>query len=163
LLLSKPPEVLGWGWRDLLNRSIALGLGAGILFAVSAVCYRGASLEIAADDPVVRASVTLSAVTAMQMFGMAAWLAWRDRPQINAVWGARQVAVWIGLLSMAGSFCWFLAFTLQTAAYVKAVGQVELILSLLASVLFFGERSTSRELAGMAVLCVSILLLLLAV
>ena len=66
-------------------------------------------------------------------------------------------------MSMAGSFCWFLAFTLQTAAYVKAVGQVELVLSLLASVFFFGERSTPRELTGMGVLCVSILLLLLVV
>jgi drug/metabolite transporter (DMT)-like permease len=145
------------------NPGVALGLGAGILFAISAVCYRGASLEIASEDPFLRAGVTLSAVTASQMLGMALWLAWRDPPQIGAVWRARRVAAWIGVMSMAGSFCWFLAFTLQTAAYVKAVGQVELVLSLLASLFFFGERSTLRELTGMGVLCVSILLLLLVV
>ncbi|WP_298836551.1 DMT family transporter [uncultured Roseobacter sp.] len=163
LLLSTPPQVAGLGMSEMLNRGVALGLGSGILFAVSAVSYRGASLELDVADPFVRAAVTLAVVTGSQMIGMAAWLWLRDRPQLGAVWGARRVAVWIGVMSMGGSFGWFLAFTLQTAAYVKAVGQVELIFSLLASVLFFGERSTLRELSGMAVLVTSILALVLVI
>ena len=163
LLLSTPPQVKGLGMAEMFNRGVALGLGSGILFAVSAVSYRGASLELDAADPVLRAAVTLAAVTGSQMLGMASWLWLRDRPQLGAVWGARRVAVWVGIMSMGGSFGWFLAFTLQTAAYVKAVGQVELIFSLMASVLFFGERSTMRELSGMAVLVASILLLVLVI
>jgi drug/metabolite transporter (DMT)-like permease len=161
LMLSTPPDVRGIGWAQMANRATGLGLGAGVLFSVSAVCYRGASLEVAVADPLLRAAVTLSAVTAMQLVGMTLWLWWREAGQIRAVWAARRVAVWIGLLSMAGSFCWFTAFTLQTAAFVKAVGQVELIMSLAASVLFFRETVTVRELAGMAVLCVSIVALVL--
>ena len=46
------------------NRSVGLGLGSGMLFAVSAVCYRGASLEIASDDPVIRAGLTLGKYSA---------------------------------------------------------------------------------------------------
>ena len=163
LLLSAPPEVRGWGVHILWNRSVFLGLSSGVLFAVSAVCYRGASLEIASQDPVLRAGVTLSAVTAMQMIGMALWLRWRDSGQVSAVWAARKTAVWVGLLSLAGSFCWFFAFTLQAAAYVKAVGQVELIFSLMASMLVFSERSSARELTGMAVLTLSILMLILVI
>ena len=60
---------------------------------------------------------------------------------------------------MVGSFCWFSAFTLKNAAYVNTLGQVELIFSIAASVLFFKERITGRELTGMAVLLASILLL----
>ena len=161
LLLSPAPNAIGWGWREVLNKSVGLGLGAGALFAVSAVCYRGASLEISSPDAALRAGLTLAAVTSMQMVGMWVWLVLRDSPQIASVWRARRVAVWIGLMSLAGSFCWFFAFTLQAAALVKAVGQIELVLSLLASVLFFGERITVRELAGMALLCGSILLLVL--
>ena len=161
LLLSPAPETSHLGWRTLWNRSIALGLGAGFLFAISGVCYRGASLEIGSDDPILRAGLTLAAVTSMQMVGMWLWLQWRDNAQIGAVWRARRRAVWIGITSLAGSFCWFFAFTLQAAAYVKAVGQVELVLSLIASLLFFGEKVSAREFWGMAVLCASILMLVL--
>lgn len=163
LLLARGPNAQGAWIRQLGNRASALGLGSGVLFAFSAVSYRGASLEIAAADPVLRAGVTLACVVCLQTLAMALWLGWRDRAELRAVWAARRVAVWVGLFSMAGSFCWFLAFTLQNAAYVKALGQIELILSLLASVLFFRETVSPREIGGMALLGLSILLLVLAI
>ncbi|WP_299370707.1 DMT family transporter [uncultured Tateyamaria sp.] len=159
VLLSVPPG-RGFGWRDMANPSAGLGLVAGLLFAVSGVCYRGASLSLDLEDPLARAGLTLAVVTAMQTIAMLIWLRWRDPGQIGAVWGARRVAVWVGLMSMAGSFCWFTAFTLQNAAYVNAVGQVELILSALASVLVFREAISGREWLGMAVLLASILMLI---
>ena len=160
LLLSAPPELREWGWRDLCNRSTGLGLLAGLFFAVSGVCYRGASLSLDLADPLARAGLTLAAVTAMQTCAMVLWLRWRAPGQVTAVWAARRVAVWVGLMSMAGSFCWFTAFTLQNAAYVNAVGQVELVLSALASVLIFREAISAREWCGMAILLASILLLI---
>ena len=107
--------------------------------------------------------MTLAAVVGLQTLGMGAWLLWRDRGELRAVWAARRTAVFVGLFSMGGSFCWFLAFTLQNAAYVKALGQVELILSLMASTLFFRERISGREIAGIALLGLSILALVLAI
>jgi drug/metabolite transporter (DMT)-like permease len=104
-----------------------------------------------------RAGVTLAAVTSMQLIGMAIWLYFRERGEISAVWKARRVAGWIGILSMAGSFCWFSAFALQNAAYVKAVGQIELIFSLMVTVLFFKEKITVREWIGVGVLGISVL------
>jgi drug/metabolite transporter (DMT)-like permease len=62
---------------------------------------------------------------------------------------------------MAGSLSWFIAFTLQTAAYVQALGQVELLFSLMASVLFFKESVSRRELGGIGFLGLSILVLVL--
>ncbi|WP_299146299.1 EamA family transporter [uncultured Tateyamaria sp.] len=160
VLLSVPSDARGFRWRDMANPSAGLGLVAGLLFAVSGVCYRGASLSLGMEDPLARAGVTLAVVTAMQTVAMLIWLRWRDPGQVGAVWRARRVAVWVGLMSMAGSFCWFTAFTLQNAAYVNAVGQVELILSALASVLVFREAVSGREWIGMAVLLASILLLI---
>lgn len=161
LTLSRPPGGTGRWWHHLSNRAAALGLGSGVLFAISGVTYRAASLELGGLEPVLRAGITLAAVTSAQMIGMGAWLAWRDRAELRAVWAARRTALWVGLFSMGGSFCWFIAFTLQTVAYVKALGQVELIFSMLASVLFFRERIAARELAGIALLAASILLLVL--
>lgn len=163
LLLSKTPGVAASWWRHLRSRASVLGLSSGVLFAIASVCYRGASLELGDLEPALRAAITLAAVVSFQMIAMGLWLFWRDRAELRAVWRARSVAVWIGLLSMAGSFCWFLAFTLQNAAYVKALGQVDLMLSALASVLFFHERISRREIAGMAVLGVGILALVLAI
>jgi drug/metabolite transporter (DMT)-like permease len=58
---------------------------------------------------------------------------------------------------------WFTAFTLQTAAYVQAVGQIELIFSLMASVLFFKEKVSARELTGIGFLALSILAFILVI
>lgn len=163
LVLSKPPGSDGAWWRHLSNRASMLGLGSGVLFAISAVTYRGASLELDTPDPVFRAGVTLTCVVTFQMLSMGLWLLWRDRAELRAVWAARRTAAFVGLTSLGGSFCWFLAFTLQNAAYVKALGQVELLLSLLASILVFHERITRREIAGMGLLGLSILALVLAI
>lgn len=157
LLLSRSPTKERGFWNGLTSRATVLGLTSGFLFALSATSYRAASLEIASNDALLRASVTLTCVTMSQLAGMALWLRWREPGQITAVWRARSVAVWVGLTSMAGSLGWFLAFTLQTAAYVKAVGQIELIFSMMASVLFFREKITPREIAGIGFLALSIL------
>ncbi|WP_050931420.1 hypothetical protein [Aestuariivita boseongensis] len=163
LLLSKTPGIDGRWWQHLASRAVALGLASGLFFAISAVNYRGATLQLGSEDPILRAGVTLAVVVCWQTLVMALWLVLRDPAEIAAVWRSRRVAIWVGLTSMGGSFCWFVAFALQTAAYVKALGQVELLLSLLASILFFKESVTSREIAGMALLVASILALVLVI
>ncbi len=163
LLLSKTPGGDGAWWQHLTNRASRLGLGSGVLFAFSSVSYRGASLELGDIDAWFRALVTLAAVVTFQFVSMGIWLLWRDRAELRAVWNTRRTGVFVGLTSLCGSFCWFFAFTLQNAAYVKALGQVELLLSLLASTLFFRETITRREIAGMLLLGASILALVLAI
>ena len=159
LLLSKTPGGSGAWWRHLTNRASQLGLGSGVLFAFSAVSYRGASLQLGDGEAWFRALVTLAVVVSIQFLSMALWLVWRDRAELRAVWDTRRTGVFVGLTSLGGSFCWFWAFSLQNAAYVKALGQVELIFSLMASVLVFRETVTRREIAGMVLLGLSILIL----
>jgi len=55
------------------------------------------------------------------------------------------------------------AFTLQNVSYVKALGQVELLLSLAVTVFIFRERITSREIQGGALILASVLVLILAI
>lgn len=160
IYLSDPPDrQSGRFWHSLFNRAAGLGLLSGVLFAVSAVGYRGASLSLDSSSVFLRAGTTLAVVTASQTIAMALWLVWRDRGQLIAVARAWRVAGLVGVTSMIGSFGWFIAFTLQNAAYVKTLGQIELIFSLAASVFFFREKITRRELTGMGILIASILLL----
>ena len=163
LMLSETPGLGGDWWRRICNRASGLGVLSGFLFAISGVCYRGATLELASEDPLLRAGMTLACVTSAQLIAMALWLRLFEPGQISAVWGARRTAAWIGLTSMVGSFCWFTAFTLQTVAYVNALGQIELVFSLLATVFFFKEPITRRELYGLGVLSGSILGLIMVI
>ncbi len=159
VILSDQSGGLGRYWIRIANRAAGLGLLSGIFFAISAVSYRGASLALGSGDVALRAGFTLAVVTVGQTITMLALLGWRDRAQIMAVARAWRIAVLVGLASMVGSFCWFTAFTLKNAAYVNTLGQLELIFSILASVLFFKERISRREMLGMAVLLISIVLL----
>ncbi len=167
VLLSDPPRSdaapAPAGLGRFFNRAAALGLGAGALFGVSAVGYRAASLALPSDDVFLRASVTLAVVTAAQTLALAAWLAWREPGQLGRVLASWRVSSLVGITSMIGSLCWFTAFTLQTAAYVRAVGQVELVFSFLASWLVFGERTTRREGGAVALILVSVVLIVLAI
>ncbi|MGO4915810.1 EamA family transporter [Pseudogemmobacter sp. W21_MBD1_M6] len=163
LLLSDPPGGTGAWHKRIMNRAAGLGLLSGVFFAFSAVGYRGASLALSGGDVFLRAAFTLAIVTATQTIAMALWLAWRERGQMALVARHWRIAGLVGVTSMAGSLCWFTAFTLQTAAYVNALGQVELIFGFIASHFFFKERNSPRELWGLAVLMTSILLLILLI
>ncbi len=164
LVLSDPPEAVGAWHTRIFNRAAGLGLASGILFAVSGVGYRGASLalEMGQEDLLLRAIFTLSMVTAFQTLAMAAWLGLREGGEVGRVMRHWRIGVLVGLTSLIGSLGWFYAFTLQTVAYVKALGQIELVFSFLASVFVFRERTTWREGLGMVLLVGSILMLILA-
>ena len=159
LLLSDPPRAEGAWAARIFNRAAGLGLASGLLFGISGVGYRGAALSLGAGDVFYRAIVTLAVVTASQVALMALWMAWRERGEIARVLAAWRVAALVGLTSMVGSICWFVAFTMQTVPLVKAVGQIELVLSLLAATLVFGEKVSRREWQGLVLIAVSVVML----
>ncbi len=163
LLLSDPPDATGAWHTRIFNKAAGLGLLSGVLFAVSGVTYRGASTGLETGDTFLRAIVTLACVTAFQTVIMAVWLLWREKGEIGRVLSAWRVAGLVGIFSMLGSLGWFVAFTMQTVALVKAVGQAELLLSLLAGWLVFGEVISRREWQGLALILCSILMLILVV
>ena len=161
LVLSDSPQITGSQGPRFFNRATALGLSCGVLFGACAVFYRGATLHIWAADVFARASVTLMAAILMQLIGMLVLLTWREPGQIKAVLQAWRVAIWVGVLSLFGSLAWFTAFALQNAAYVKALGQVEILASFAISFFVFGEKLRRSEVLGILLLIASVVLLLL--
>ena len=163
ILLSDPPKtdvVLPLQAR-IFNAASGFGLLSGLLFGVSAVCYRGATLSLIGGDEVLRAAVALLTATCVQTVTLGLWLVWRETGQIGRVLVAWRVSALVGFTSMLGSLGWFTAFALQTAAYVKALGQVELVFTFLFSVFWLRERSSGKEIAGLVLLVVSLLLIFL--
>lgn len=164
ILLSDPPEQTGGSWyKRIFNRASAYGIGSGAIFAVSATCYRGASLSLSSGDFIIRAAFTLACVTTFQTIAMSLWLRLREPGEISRVMQSWRVTMLVGITGVLGSLGWFMAFTLQNAAYVKALGQIELVFTFIASYLIFKERSTPRELLGIGLVIISILLLILVI
>lgn len=65
------------------------------------------------------------------------------------------------LFSFLGSVCWFAAFTIGNVVYVKAVGQIELIIAILISHFYLKERHKIKEIIGMIIVFVAILLIII--
>ena len=143
----------------VLGRAALIGIASGAIFSLASIGYRGASLALSEGEFLIRAAVTLAVVTTFQTLIMIPWLMLREPGQVRAVLVNWRICGWVGLTGMLGSLGWFAAFTLQNAAYVKVLGQVELVFTLLASVFFFRERITRAELLGMALIVAGILLL----
>jgi drug/metabolite transporter (DMT)-like permease len=154
LVLSRPAQ--GWGHLRA-DRAMALGLTAGALFGLSSIGYRGATLEVASDSALFRATVALAAVSVFQTLAMRLWLAWREPGETGRVLAAWRSTALVGLTGMLGSLGWFVAFALMNAAYVRSLGQIELVFSLAVSVLVFHERVRPREILGIGLLAAGII------
>lgn len=147
---------------SLTDRTALIGIASGTCFGISAVSYRAASLSLGGEGFLMPAAFTLAAVTTFQTVVMAIYMRWYDPGQIMAVLRSWRVSSLVGLAGMLASAGWFTAMTIQNAAYVRALGQVELIFTFVFSYFVFGERSNRLEIIGIALVTLGILVLLLA-
>ena len=144
----------------LAERTALIGIASGTFFGISAVSYRAASLALGGEGFLIQAAFTLACVTVLQTVLMAVYMRIREPGQITRVLKAWPVAGLVGLTGMLGSAGWFTAMTIQNAAYVRALGQIELVFTFIASVVFFRERTNPTELTGILLIVGGILLLL---
>ncbi|KLN58971.1 hypothetical protein WH96_19930 [Kiloniella spongiae] len=143
------------------DRSILPGLVAGGLFAISAVSYRAASLSLDDSRFAIQSAYTLVWVTGFQTLIMGAYILSTAPKVFLKVLQSWKAAIWIGLTGMLGSAGWFAAMTLENAAHVRTLGQIELIFTLIIGYLFFKERLTRKELIGIALITAGIITLIL--
>lgn len=151
-----------FGWEDLLhNESIKFGLGAGLGFALASLWIRDASLSLQAPL-IVSAAAVLIYMVALQALLCLLWILFTDRQQFALVAANLPASTFIGFSSVAGSVGWFTAMSLQEAALVKTLGQLEFIVTLGITYQYFGERINGREYLGITLVLASIVLLLWA-
>jgi drug/metabolite transporter (DMT)-like permease len=146
-----------FGWTE---KSALIGIASGFLFGVSALTIREASLSLDGGDAFIRAGFTLACITVLQTILMGTYLAFREREQLVKVIVTWRVSALVGITGVLGSACWFLAMTLQKVAYVRTVGQVELVFTFIASYFFFKERASRAEIAGILLIVAGIVVLL---
>ncbi|TNF90284.1 MAG: EamA/RhaT family transporter, partial [Gammaproteobacteria bacterium] len=85
----------------------------------------------------------------------------REPGEFGKVVRSWRTSIWVGLIGGVASACWFSAMTLVNAGLVRALGQVELLFTFAASIWFFGEKVTAKEVIGVVLVIVGLWLLLL--
>ncbi|MEE2717913.1 MAG: DMT family transporter [SAR324 cluster bacterium] len=145
----------------LTQRSTGLGLLSGFFLGASVVLYRGASHALEGGDSFLKAGTTVAFSTTFQTLLLCLFLSVREPEQIGKILRLWKKAGAVSVVSLLGSICWVTAFTIENAAYVRTLGQVELLFSLLFSIIVFREKVARLEVLGMALILGGIVLLLL--
>jgi drug/metabolite transporter (DMT)-like permease len=164
VIMSAGKEKLGITglWRGLWRLPTLIGLACAAWLGMSVVLFRAASLRLGLDDFVVAAAFTLTVVLLLQTLLMAAIIGLREPGELRKVVLHWRPAALVGISGGLASIGWFSAFTLQNATYVRALGQIELLFTFAATLLFFREKVSLLETLGIALISASIVLILLA-
>lgn len=147
LVSHTPGKLTSGGYRPAL-----LGLAAAALFGLSAVGFRGAILAFEDGGHLVRAATALVAALALQTALLLAYLALFDRAALIGSLRAWRGSASAGFLGALASQFWFLGFALTSAANVRTLALVEVVLAQIVSRRVFAQETTGRELLGLALI-----------
>ena len=122
---------------------------------------RAASLSLGGDGFLLQAAFTLLVVTTWQTVIMTAWLLARQREVLAEAFRSWRISGFVGFTGMLASAGWFTAMTIENAAHVRALGQIELVFTFIASRVIFREHTSTSEVIGILAIVAGILVLVL--
>ena len=128
------------------------------MFGLSAICFRGAILNLALPNYLMAATYTMAGGLLIQVVLLSLYLWLRDPGIMRAIIHAWRPSMLAGFLGALASQFWFLAFALATAASVRTLALVEVLFARFA----FGQGTTPREALGIALVVIGVGLLVWA-
>jgi drug/metabolite transporter (DMT)-like permease len=143
-------------------KSTLLGLGAGAMFAASAIGYRGAILTLELASYVMAATFTLAIGLLLQAGVLSIYLRLRDPGVLAAIRRTWRPSLFAGFMGALASQFWFLAFAVATAASVRTLALVEVLFAQAISRFAFKQATTAREAIGIVLIVAGVVLLLWA-
>jgi drug/metabolite transporter (DMT)-like permease len=146
---------------SLGHRTALIGLASGTGFGLSAISYRAASISLGGPNFFMQASVTLACVIVLQTVLMLVWIIVREPGELKKIAEAWRPGLVTGIAGATASLGWFTAMTLQNAAIVKALAQVEMLFAFATAVFFFKEKITRLETTGCSLIVSGIILIVL--
>ncbi|MPZ48310.1 MAG: EamA/RhaT family transporter [Dehalococcoidia bacterium] len=146
------------GWT---SRTALLGLASGTGFALAAVGYRGAALEVDAPSFLVAAAFTLFWAQAIQTVALGGWLLVRQPGIVGTLLQVWRPSIFAGFMGAAASVGWFTAMAIEPVAHVRTLGLVELFFAYLLSRRIFLESLSRSEVVGIALLSLGLVVIIL--
>jgi len=148
--------------RSFTHKGAIYGILSGAFFAVAASMIREASKVLPQGDFMVRGITTLACMNSIQIVLMMLYLGRSDPGQFGKIGVNWRSSIWVGIFSVLGSAGWALAMTLENAALVRAVGQIELVFTFISSHVVLKERPSTGEWIGSILVVGGVVLILLA-
>ncbi len=139
-----------------------IGLASGGMFALSAIGFRGAILDLHLPNFVMAATFTLVVGLAMQAVTLSLYLVLRQPSVMFALVRAWKPSLFAGFMGALASQFWFLAFALATAASVRTLALIEVLFAQLIARFAFRQKTSAREAVGMLLVVAGVMLLILA-
>jgi drug/metabolite transporter (DMT)-like permease len=155
---DRPLRSLLTGWT---SRTALLGFASGAGFALAAVGYRGASLELAPSSFTLAAAYSLVWAQTVQVATLGGWLLLRNARVLGVLLKLWRPSLFAGLMGTAASAGWFTAMAIEPVAHVRTLGLVELLFSFGVAHRFFRERLTPAEIAGVCLLTLGLVVITL--
>ena len=149
--------------HSFFSNTVLLGLLSGSLFGLSAVMFRGASHSLYTYNFVLSSAFTLLVTISIQTIILTFYLYFTDIKQFYLILVNWKQSIIVGLFGAIASLCWFYAMSIQNVAYVRALGQIELIFTIFASIFYFKEKFKFTELLGIVITLIGILIILVYV
>jgi drug/metabolite transporter (DMT)-like permease len=156
LVAAKPGE----RWSARSSRPAVFGIASGGLFALAAVGFRGGILALGDGPYFLRATTTLVWSLGLQALLLGAWLSLFDRAALLRSFAVWRQSLFAGFMGAFASQFWFLGISLTAAANVRTLALVEVLFAQAVSRRVFGQRVSTREALGMAIVTAGLALLL---
>lgn len=159
VMLSLPQKGAVLEGRAWTSGAAWYGLASGAGFALSAVGYRGAALQIPESSAWLTGAWGVLLAQGMQTVLLGGWLALRAPGALRATVTAWRISTVAGSMGALASIGWFTAFALTTAANVRTLGMVEVVFSYLVSRRLLREKLAPLEQGGLALVVAGLLAL----
>jgi drug/metabolite transporter (DMT)-like permease len=121
---------------------------------------KAATLELETADKILAALTGLVVINACQTVMQGGYVLLREPDQVARVFKSWRTSGQVGLLAALGSACWFTGFATAPVALVRAVGQVEVILTLGFSRFYLREARKPGETLGLLLVGAGVVLAL---
>lgn len=144
-----------------LDPAAWFGIGAALSFGVTAVAIRAASSSLDGCS-LDRAALTVTTILGIQTIVQGAGLAVSPNSSVVRVLRAWRRALTVAALSLLGSAAWAFAITLENAAKVRTLGQVEIVLAFALGIVVHGERHRRGEFIAAGATIAGIVLIVVA-
>ncbi len=138
----------------------ANGLLAAACFGAAAIGFRGGIQALPHGGFLTRATLVLVLSLTLQTLILLVWMLLFDRAALTGSFRVWRGSLGAGFLGAAASQCWFIGFSLTSAANVRTLALVEVILAQALGWFWLKETVSRRQLCGMTVIVLGVALLL---